>query len=47
MIRNYTKDGQELKDLSGHVIKIDEAKEFYEVIASITRRLKNEKKTKR
>lgn len=44
MVVNILKDGTVKKDMTGHIVKMSDCPELYEVIKSIERRLSNEHK---
>ena len=44
MVRHVLKDGKEVKSISGHVIKIDDAQSIYQIIDRINERKRKENK---
>lgn len=47
MVINILKDGTRLDDLTGHVVKIQDAEVVYNLMSEINRRAKHEKETRR
>ena len=41
-VYHILKDGSRPKDITGHVVKVEEATTFYEIIKKLNRRLLNE-----
>lgn len=41
------KDGSRPKDITGHVVKVEEATNFYEIIKKVNRRLLNENQNRK
>ena len=37
-------DGTRTTDITGHVVKLDDARQFYEILNNVNRRLANEKR---
>lgn len=38
MVKNYLKDGTEIRDLTGHVVKAEECPAAYEVLERVRRK---------
>ena len=47
MIIHILKDGTRLDDITGHIVRIQEAETVYKLMDSINRRADNEKSNKR
>ena len=43
MIKHFLKDGTEVKDVKGHVVKIDQAKSIYALLDQINNKQKERK----
>ena len=44
MVYHILRDGRQVTDISGHIVRVDDAPEVYNVLDRIVRRLNNEKK---
>lgn len=44
MIKHILKNGTELKDITGHVVKVEDAQAAYEILRSINEKKKNIKR---
>ena len=42
MVRNFLKDGKEVKSISGYVVKVDDAQSIYRIIDRINERKRKE-----